>query len=70
VRKSELKIGKNLLTDIDTSFEKGQKMWTVGLLAPFNVASTVSEASTDGFEVFRRVKGCFLQMIEKSLEKN
>lgn len=60
MRKTELKVGKNLLTDIDTSIEKGQQMWTVGLLAPFNVASTVFEASTDGFEVFGRVKGCFL----------
>lgn len=68
MRESELKIGKNLLTDINTSFEKGQKMWTVGLLAPFNVASTIFEASTDRFKVFRRVKGCFFQMIEKSLK--
>jgi hypothetical protein len=53
MRKSELKIGKNLLTDLDTSLEKGQQMWTVGLFASFDVPSTVFETSTDRFQVFR-----------------
>jgi hypothetical protein len=64
LRKVKLKICNNILAYFDASLQKSQKMRTVLLFSSLDVVATVCKVLQQAFEIFRRIKGSFLEVVK------
>lgn len=59
---------ESIPADIKASFKEGHQLRAVGVLSALHRVSPFVEVVLDRFQVFRRVKAGFFQVVQETLE--